>query len=118
MLSTWSRRFLVSLAFLNGVGCAAEQRRMAGGTVAAVGGLTMLAGVVVTAGCIEENDPHTSSCERSNVDPHPEVGVPMIGAGLVVLAIGGALYGTGVVDPPSTTSTPPNPSSPAYPYDY
>ncbi len=87
-------------------GCTGSVRRDAGTGIAAVGGLTMLGGAGVAAGCAafdDDDDPNTSSCENDGLEPNPEVGLPVIGLGLAIAIIGGVVYGTGV------DMTPPKP---------
>jgi hypothetical protein len=96
-------------------GCAPRMRRDVGTGIAAVGGLTVLGGAAVAAGCSpfdEDDDANTDSCEDDGLEPNPEVGLPVIGVGLAIALIGGIVYGTGVdmappQPAPSETKDPP-----------
>ncbi len=98
------------------LGCAPRTRRDVGTGIAAVGGLTVLGGAGVAAGCVpldDDDDPNTSSCDPDDgLEPNPEVGLPVLGIGLAIALIGGVVYGTGVDMPapqpaPSETKDPP-----------
>jgi hypothetical protein len=117
MFAIYRDLVFVSLMLSSCVGCGAQQRALAGGTVGAIGGLTVCTGIAVSAVCVtEDDDPNTAPCNEDEVRRHIEVGAPMVLAGLTALVIGGVLNGTAISRQPPKAA--PVKASPTYPYDY
>ncbi len=79
-------------------GCAAQQRRAVGQSVAGLGGLTMIAGIAVAGGCNVFDDSaagETDDCEDDGLEPNPGGGLIVGGVGLAIMGIGGLIYATG-----------------------
>jgi hypothetical protein len=110
MLRTLECALLLGALVTSPSGCAGPTRRDAGTVLAATGGLTALAGAAIAVGCVpmtNTDDSGSSSCEDDDLEPNPQIGLPVVGAG-IALAVGGAVvYGTGAPPPlPAATSDP------------
>jgi hypothetical protein len=107
---------ILSVVALCMSGCAATQRRTVSGVVAAVGGLATIGGIEVATGCsIETNDEHNSgnsadsgvSCSRDDLDPNPEVGLPIFTVGLSLIVVAGIVYATSLSHHTKSAYVPP-----------
>lgn len=73
-------------------GCAALERQTPGAALFGVGAALALAGAEVATGCPIDDDSFALPCdEQPRVDANPDVGVPMIAAGIGLAAIGGVM---------------------------
>jgi hypothetical protein len=107
---------ILSVVALCASGCGAPQRRAASAVVAGIGVLSMIGGIEVATGCsIETNDEHYSSnsadsgvsCSREDLDPNPEVGLPIFTVGLSLIVVAGIVYATGLSHHTKSVYVPP-----------
>jgi hypothetical protein len=110
MLGSRAALVIACVVSLAASGCAAQQRRVAGQTLGGVSALTTMTGLTLAAGCFPFSEGKdgweasrtggtTTDCESGDLEPNPDVGLPMMTIGLSIAVLAGIVYATGVESP-------------------
>ncbi len=117
MLGSRAALVIVCAVSLATSGCAAQQRRVAGQTLGGVSALTTITGLTIAAGCFPFDEGEESwetnhtggtrtDCESDDLEPNPDVGLPMMTIGLSIAVLAGIVYATGVESPRKSAPPP------------